>query len=188
MRFVKAPEKGSKESNLRRDHECDLQDVTTGPNRISRYPYQSRNSSHAIPPPADILGSNAPPSIIQVDFEMFLNDAAGERLHTFTSIQSDIGSGPRPLEDISEWKILYPDLASYYKEDQVDAELVLMETNIEVLRDHPRQPSTLGIDPFLVVAGGMNFRGWSSTTRYVHFRALPSSSAQLYLLTGHVCE
>ena len=165
MQLVTPAEKGSKESTFRRDHECDLQDVVTGLDKISRNAYMYRDSTHALPPPLGILGSNAPPLIIQVDFEMFLNDAAGERLHTFTSIQSDIGSGPRLLQDVSDWIVLYPDLANYHKLGHIDSELILLETNIDVLRDHPPQKSTPGIDPFVIVAGGKNFETWSSFTR-----------------------
>ena len=165
MQLVTPAEKGSKESTFRRDHECDLQDVVTGLDRISRHAYTYRDSTHGLPPPIGILGSNAPPSVTQVDFEMFLNDAAGERLHTFTSIQSDIGSGPRLLQDVSDWNVLYPDLANHHKLGHVNGELVLLESNIDVLRDHPPQKSTLGIDPFIVVAGGKNFENWSSFTR-----------------------
>lgn len=188
MQFVTAPAKGSKEPSFRRDHECDLQDVTIGCNRINRHAYMYRTSSHVLPPPAGILGSNAPPSVIQVDFEMFLNDATGERLHTFTSIQSDIGSGPRPLEDVFEWRNLYPDLACYYQDDevdQVDPELILLETNIDVLRDHPPQRSTLGIDPFILVAGGMGFRDWRSVTHLYEKGALVSDERKGIRLDDH---
>lgn len=165
MQLVTPTEKGSKEPSFHRDHECDLQDVVTGLDKIGRHAYTYHASTHALPPPVGILGSNAPPSVIQVDFEMFLNDVAGERLHTFTSIQSDIGSGPRLLQDVSDWNILYPDLAKYHKLGHVVSELILLETNIDVLRDHPPQKSTLGIDPFIVVAGGKNFENWTSSTR-----------------------
>ena len=167
MQYVTPPTKGSKEPAFRRDHECDLQDITTGFDKISRHAYMYRSSSHILPPPTGILGSNVPPSVVQVDLEIFLNDATGKRLHTFTSIQSDIGSGPRHLEDVFGWRNLYPDLACYYQDDevgQVDPELILLEMNIDVLHDHPNKPSTLGINPFIVVAGGIGFRDWRSVT------------------------
>ena len=125
-----------------------------------------QSSCRALSPPTHILGSNAPPFIHQIEFEMFLEDAATKRLHTFTSIQSEIGSAPRPLEDLYEWEKYFPHLAAYYqRHGHIDSELISLETNIDLLRDHPPHPSRLCINPFIVVAGGVNYQDWRSTTR-----------------------
>ncbi|KAL8795877.1 MAG: hypothetical protein Q9195_001757 [Heterodermia aff. obscurata] len=126
----------------------------------------AKSSCHVLSPPTRILGSNAPPFIRQIEFEMFLEDAATKRLHTFTSIQSEIGSALRPLENVHEWEKYFPHLAAYYqRHGHIDSELISLETEIELLRDHPPHGSRLCINPFIVVAGGVNYQDWRSTTR-----------------------
>lgn len=126
----------------------------------------AQSSCRALSPPTRILGSNAPPFIHQIEFEMFLEDAEAKRLHTFTSIQSEIGSALRPLEDLCEWEKCFPLLAAYYQQHgHIDSELISLETNIDLLRDHPPHGSRLCINPFIVVAGGVNYHDWRSTTR-----------------------
>ena len=126
----------------------------------------AQSSCHALSPPTHILGSNAPPFIHQIEFEMFLEDAATKRLHTFTSIQSEIGSALRPLEDLYEWEKYFPHLASYHqRHSHIESELISLETNIDLLRDHPPNGSRLCINPFIIIAGGVNYQDWRSTTR-----------------------
>lgn len=126
----------------------------------------AQSSCHALSPPTRILGSNAPPFIHQIDFEMFLEDAVAKRLHTFTSIQSEIGSALRPLEDLYEWDKYFPHLAAYYqRHGHIDSELISLETDIDLLRDHPPHGSRLCINPFIFIAGGVNYQDWRSTTR-----------------------
>ena len=132
----------------------------------SRHTYAQLNVCNGLSPPTHILGSNAPPFIHRADFEMFLDDRDNKRLHTFTSIQSEIGSALRPLEDVHGWEKLYPHLAGHYHQHgRISSELILLETNIDLLRDQPPPNSTLGINPFIVVAGGSKYRDWHSTTR-----------------------
>ena len=146
--------------NLTKIHSQGMKLVTAEPKD------STQSSCHALSPPTHILGSNAPPFIRQIEFEMFLEDAAAKRLHTFTSIQSEIGSALRPLEDLYEWEKYFPHLAAYYqRHGHIDSELISLETNIDLLRDHPPHPSRLCINPFIVVAGGVNYQDWRSTTR-----------------------
>ena len=126
----------------------------------------AQSSCNVFSPPARILGSNAPPFIHQIEFEMFLEDAAAKRLHTFTSIQSEIGSALRQLDDLYEWEKYFPHLAAYYqRHGHIDSELISLETDIDLLRDHPPHGSRLCINPLVIVAGGVNYQDWRSTTR-----------------------
>lgn len=61
------------------------------------------------------------PTIRRVEFTMKLaavdeadSDPVKETLHTFTRIQSEMGSAPRPLEQIARWQMLFPALANDY--------------------------------------------------------------------------
>ena len=170
MELVTAPDsKASGGSQDRKEYEvhgCPYQPGSDNLNQAGRQTYRQPSSFKTLSPPSRILGSNAPPFIHRVDFEMFLNDKDEKRLHTFTSIQSEIGSALRPLEDVCNWEHIFPHLAAYYhRQGHIESELILLETNIDLLRDHPPKDSVLGINPFVVVAGGVNYGNWRSTTR-----------------------
>ena len=161
--------RGSTESSRQKEYEargCVLQPGSNGLSKAGRHTYAQLSNYKALLPPTRILGSNAPPFIHRVDFEMFLEDIDKKRLHTFTSIQSEIGSALRPLEDVYNWEKMYPHLAAYYhRHGRIDSEIILLETNIDLLREHPPTGSTLGFIPFIVISGGVNYRDWRSTTR-----------------------
>lgn len=170
MELVTAPDsKAPGDSQDRKEYEihgCPYQPGSNNLSMASRHTYRQAVSFKTLSPPSRILGSNAPPFIHRVDFEMFLNDKDEKRLHTFTSIQSEIGSALRPLEDVCNWEHMFPHLAAYHhRQGHIDSDLILLETNLDLLRNHPPKDSMLGINPFVVVAGGMNYGNWRSTTR-----------------------
>ena len=130
---------------------------------IRRYASTGQSCPRALPPPMDILGSNVP-SIHKVNFEMCIKDCNGKKIHTYTNIQSEIGSSAQALDEISAWRTFYPDLASYYDKGQVDSEVILLETNLNLTQEYPPPRAALEINPFIVVAGGRQYCNWQSST------------------------
>jgi len=127
------------------------------------YGYRHDSYSTALPPPSGILGSNVP-SVHQVGFEMSVDNQSGERYHTYTRIQSEIGSSQRLLEEIAGWQELYPRLASYFRQGHLDSELILLEANFDLLREYPPRGSQLRVKPFILVNGGTKYSNWQSST------------------------
>lgn len=77
------------------------------------------------------------PTIRQVEFTMKLaavdeRDNVRENLHTFTSIQSETGSAPKCLEQIADWQILFPALASHFDRDHTAAPIFLFSASLSL--------------------------------------------------------
>jgi len=134
-------------------------DMETG----GKYGYRHDSYSTVLPPPTGILGSNVP-LVHQVGFEMFVDSECGERYHTYSRIQSEIGSSHRSLQEVAGWQELYPRLASYFRQGHLDSELILLETSFNLLREYPPRGSILGVKPFILVNGGTKYSNWYSST------------------------
>lgn len=177
MKFVTPVEKSENgnESQQYRDfayeaHDPSHADLLHGSNDPT---YRLRAQYSALPPPSGILPSNVPNVVQKVEFEMFvdkMSEGRYERYHSYTTIQSEIGSSSRSLEAVSGWKTLYPRLASFYHQSYQDSELVLLETNFNLLRELPPAGSQLGMNPFITINGGdvkyHKDRWWCSTHWY----------------------
>lgn len=114
-------------------------------------------------PPLGILGSSVISQgcyVRRVNFEMYILDQDLERLHVYSSLQSEIGSASRKLENIPNWKLMYPRLASYHDRGQLDGEIVLFETNFNLMGRHPPSKSNLGIDFTIDIARGIDLIKW----------------------------
>ena len=130
--------------------------------------------SNGLPPPAGTLGSNGPmhgPSIQRIDFEMWVNpptqgNQRREALHIYTSIQSEISSSSMALEDIRHWRSSYPHLGSLHQEGQLSgAQLILLESNFDLMNGFPPRGSKLGIRFYVDLAhtrGYRNFKYFSN--------------------------
>ena len=127
-----------------------------------------------LPPPVNTLGSsNLPrnPSVQRVRFDMCVHAAiSGDIIHTYTTSQSEMGAQSRNLEDVLDWRSVYPDLEKLYHEHtQLNSEIFLLETNFKLMDDLPPRGSRLGIHLFADVDSKQGYTNWKhSTTFYVH--------------------
>lgn len=115
-------------------------------------------------PPAAIVGSKVPyqeHSIRRIKFEMYILDREElRRLHVYSSLQSEIGSASRALEDAKDWRTKYPRLAPYYDRGELDVEIILFETYFSLMEEHPPLKSKLRIDFAIDIARGVEFTNW----------------------------
>lgn len=120
-------------------------------------------------PPISILGSNVAPQapcLRQIEFEMYVLDPQNNFVHTYTAMQSEIGSAPKLLEDLNTWQLAYPDLQLDCNEPQQNGEVVLFETGFRLMENHPTPGSKLGVDFFVAITRGMEFKDWKYKTRF----------------------
>ena len=120
-------------------------------------------------PPLGILGSNVAPQapcLRQVEFEMYVLDPQNIIVHTYTKTQSEIGSARKFLEDVETWKSAYPDLALNYDEPHQYGEVILFETDFRLMENHPTLGSKLGVDFFVDITRGMEFKDWKYKTKF----------------------
>lgn len=116
-------------------------------------------------PPA-IVGSTVPyqeHSIRRIKFEMYILDREERRrLHVYSSMQSEIGSSSRALEEAKDWRMKYPQLAPYYDRGEldVDEEIILFESYFSLMEEHPPLKSKLRIDFAIDIARGVEFSNW----------------------------
>ena len=108
-----------------------------------------------LPPPVVTLGSNAVPfdtfKIANLSFEMWISPPRelplidNKVLHTYTRLQGNIG--PIPLDDINDWRYLYPHLRQALSEDGPtrNYDIIYMKTGFKLYSDFPPRHSQLGI-------------------------------------------
>ena len=117
-----------------------------------------------------IIGSNVPyngHSVCRINFEMYIIDREGlKTLHTYSSLQSEVGSASRALEEIKNWRKTYPPLAHYYDRGELEGELVLFDTNFSLLDNHPPPKSNLRIDFTIDIARGVEYTNWECHTNF----------------------
>ena len=128
--------------------------------------------SDALLPSVETLGSNvhSSPTIRSVNFLMalFKGEKQGPQvvLHNYTSIQTEMGSGPRALEDISEWRMMFPHLADYYDHGDTQAPIFLFESNISLMNIYQGEGSSLGTELILYYTLGTGYSDWRALTRF----------------------
>ncbi|KAL8971241.1 MAG: hypothetical protein Q9183_001141 [Haloplaca sp. 2 TL-2023] len=139
-------------------------------------------ATRSIPPPAEILGSNVPrhgPGINRIEFEMsVLNPVRNDRIHTYSSNQSDIGASSWPLEALSNWRTSFPQLN--YESDQPDSDIILVDCNINLLTDLPPKGSLLSIGFYVTVAGPVQQSQWSTKAEYYQNNGEPVDMMAFY--------
>lgn len=124
--------------------------------------------SQPLPPPG-IPGSNVPPRapcLRQVEFEMYVLDPQNRSVHTYTSIQSEIGTAPKVLETPNAWQLAYPDLELDDNEPQRNGEVILFEADFRLMDNHPTPGSKLGVDFFVAITRGIEFKNWKYKTKF----------------------
>ncbi|KAL8962541.1 MAG: hypothetical protein Q9193_001063 [Seirophora villosa] len=123
----------------------------------------------SLPPPVGILGSNAPgrgPFVSRLEFEMSVQSPAGKRIHNYTSNQTDIGAQPWALEKVRDWRTSYPLLNKYYEQHQLDSEIILIESKLDLLAEYPPKGSTLSNGFKVNMAGVGGGKQWLTRADY----------------------
>ena len=126
----------------------------------------------ALLPSVETLGSNvhSGPTIRSVNFLMalFKGEKGGPQvtLHKYTSIQTEMGSAPRALEDISEWRTMFPHMADYYDHGEAQAPMFLFESNISLMNIYHGEGSSLGTELILYYTQGTGYGDWHALTRF----------------------
>lgn len=120
--------------------------------------------------PHGIIGSNGPysrHSVCRIKFEMYIKDPEGlKTLHTYSSLQSEIGSASRALDDVKNWRMTYPPLALYHERGELDGKLILFDTTFSLLDNHPPYKSNLMIDFNIDIARGVEYTDWECHTNF----------------------
>ena len=112
------------------------------------------------------------PTIRQVSFLMalFKGEKRGPAkvLHQYTSIQTEMGSAPRALEDVSEWRTMFPHLSDYHDHGETQAPIFLFESNISLMNIYQGEGSSLGTELILYYTQGTSYGDWRALTRFYH--------------------
>lgn len=110
-----------------------------------------------LPPPSQTLGSNSYTAsgkrITGVNFEMWMSPNQSnmdKKLHDFTSLQSarDLPRcDPSPLENVRDWRSLYPCLAASVNGQNYmpKFDIIMVETSYKLMSDFPPPKATLGL-------------------------------------------
>jgi hypothetical protein len=142
------------------------------------YPY-----FNALPPPPDILPSERS-SIRRINFEMYILGPELEKLHVYTSLQSEIGSASKRLDDIPDWQVRFPPIASYCDQGSLQGEVILFETSFKLMNNHPpikimgNQPplrSKLGVDFDVDIDRGAEYVNWECHSNFYENGVLKES-------------
>lgn len=141
----------------------------------SAYDYQPSKASYGpLPdrcaPPIEILASNEypGPTIRRVlEFVMVLKDKHDDEVlhHTYTSIQSETASAPKALTDVNNWREMYPPLATYYDQGQIDCPMFLFDTHLSLMDRLNPHNSGISTTFSLDISQGAQFTDWRSYTR-----------------------
>ncbi|KAL8672487.1 MAG: hypothetical protein Q9168_003058 [Polycauliona sp. 1 TL-2023] len=135
------------------------------------------------PPPNAILGSNAPdhgPRLNRIEFDMYVQNPAKEKIHRCTSIQAEIGASPQALEQISNWRVSFPRLEDYHERGELEDNIILINSNIDLPPDHPPKNSTLSIQFKVNIAGVSGSQQWSTSTNYYENNGEPVDMGRFY--------
>ena len=85
--------------------------------------------------------------------------------HTYTRIQSEIGSQPKMLEDNVYGRELYPDLHCN-DDEQRQGEILMLEANLELMKTFSPKHSRLGIHLYADISCDKVFHSWKFRTRF----------------------
>ena len=154
-----------------------------------------RPDSDNLPPPPRTLGSNACTTkgkrVTGVKFEMWMSpnqSNMNKRLHDFTNLQTarDLPrSDPGPLENVRNWRSLYPCLAAVLddKGDIPKFDIIMIETSYKMMSEFPPPKATLGLR--LELDFGQESRtelfDWTCTT-HIYRNGVPVKHPSYYRL------
>lgn len=160
--------------------------------------YSSYQGSLPPPNPMYTLGSNASTlsqpahNVSGLNFEMWVcpppssNDThnINSQLHNYTRMQNGVQPPSRPLEDIKDWRLLFPELAPLLEShpDPTRCDIILLDASFRLMSDHPPSGSKLGINlelDFTNPATGdysavTGFQQWTCTTSIYQHGERPS--------------
>ena len=153
------------------------EDETTGwPSTISdrRLDYQSPHKKYQtyansyLPPPTsiDVSASYIGPTIRRVQFAMTLRERDKKSHHIYSKIQSETAAAPGNLQDVKDWRMFYPQLATYYDRGQLECPIFLFDTSFNLMDEVPRAGSTLSIDLCAEFTHGAGFEQWTCHTTF----------------------
>lgn len=153
--------------------------------------------STALPPPSEILLSSRGSSIRRIDFEMYILGPELEKLHVYTSLQSENGSASKILDDIPDWRLRFPQIVSDYNRGLPHEEIIMFDTSFKLMNTYPPikmmdcQPplrSKLGVDFEVVVDQGSEYTNWECQSNFyekgVLKESLRTSTTSESLLSG----
>lgn len=93
-----------------------------------------------------------PNAIHGLSFDMWVSapskpDKIDDAFHVYTRLQGDQRQAPMSLDDVRNWRMSYPHLNSSLSDvnDPLDCDIILLETNLELMDDFPPMGSRLGI-------------------------------------------
>lgn len=137
-----------------------------------------------LPPPSEIIPSSQRFSIRRINFEMYILGPELEKLHVYTSLQSETGSASKRLEDIPDWQSKFPQMASYYDRGSSHEEIILFETSFKLMNNHPpikqmgcQAPlrSKLGVDFDVDIDQGSDYMNWECHSNFYEQGVLKES-------------
>lgn len=144
-------------------------------------PYPCLNT---LPPPSGIVPSSRKSSIRRIHFEMYILGPELEKLHVYTSLQSENGSAAKRLEDIPEWQQRFPRISSHYDQGSLHEDIILFDTSFKLMNSYPPikmmgcQPplrSKLGVDFDVVFNQGSEFINWECQSNFYEQGVLKES-------------
>lgn len=136
-----------------------------------------------LPPPGDILGSNAPgrgPRLNRIEFEMFVLSPTKEKVHNYTTSQVETAARSWGLEEIRNWHMSFPILESYYDQGQLNTDVILIESTLDLLSEYPPKNSTLSIRFKVNMTGVSGHERWSTRADYYENNGQPVDMRRFY--------
>ena len=128
-----------------------------------------------LPLPTKTLGSSFPdyPFVQKIELNMSVFRQANEyhsepqACHIYTQIQDGMGAQPKELEDNSNWRKTFPDLTDIYNNSSPPSgEIILLEANLELMKDYCPPKSSLAIQLFADISCPGISRPWVYRTRF----------------------
>ncbi len=100
-----------------------------------------------------------PNALHGLSFDMWVSapnkpDRIDDAFHIYTRLQGDQRQAPMPLEELKNWRLSFPLLNTSFSDvnDPLNCEIILLETNLELMDDFPPMGSRLGIQLELDIA------------------------------------
>lgn len=105
--------------------------------------------------------------------------------HQYTTLQSTMGARPQPLEEVSDWRTMFPGLASLEKKNDLqDCDIVLFESSLAIGQP-PRGKSRLSIKFNLDLYCHPGYRNWNIRTTFCEDKGVPRCAFTNNIETTH---
>ncbi|MCJ1322021.1 hypothetical protein MMC15_007366 [Xylographa vitiligo] len=128
-----------------------------------------------LPLPTKTLGSSFPdyPFVQKIELNMSVFPQANEyrsepqACHIYTRIQDEMGAQPKVLQGNSNWRETFPALTNIYnKVSPPRGEIILLEANLELMKDYCPPKSSLAIQLFADISCPGLRAPWVYRTRF----------------------